>query len=776
MSVPLRVAVTLEQCWHRVPGGTATSALRSVAALDERDDVAVLGVSARHAEPPAPAFRPTVPMRQVPLPRLAMYESWHWLGQPRLERSTGAVDVVHATGMAVPPTRAPLVVTVHDLAFVHDPSQYTRRGVSFFRRAIELARRRADLVVCPSEATIADCLDHGFDPARLRHVPWGVDATAATPADVTRVRAGYGLDRPYVLWLGTIEPRKNLGVLLDAFGRVADDVDLVLAGPTGWHEDLAGRLERLGPRAHAVGFVPQGDLPALMAGASLFCYPSVREGFGMPVLEAMAQGVAVVTSAGTAMAELVEPPDRARAGLLVDPTDPAALGHTLNELLADDAARAELGAVGRDRAAVATWSRTAQLLADCYREAATLGRSHPSTPGWAPRAAPGGARDRRAGGVAHIGWNLLWMDPGVVGGSEEYTVRLLGALLDASPTDLRVTAFVNRNLVEVYPALWDRLDTVVAPVSGSSRLARVAAESTWLAVELERRRVDLTHHLGGTVPVVRPGPVVVTIHDLQPLAMPEHFAPVKRAYIRRALPFAARHAARIVTLTEFTRADIVARLHARREDVAVVPSGITVPDGPPPVEEIAAVLARYDLTDRPFFVYPAITYPHKNHVTLLHAFAGVLGAHPEAVLVLTSGSAQSEEVMWATADRLGIREAIRRPGRIPRGDLDTMYWAATAMVFPSRFEGFGLPVLEAMARRCPVVAADTTALPEVVGDAGLLVGALDVSGWTTAMRQLLDDPAVGDRLRTVGLVRAATYGWERAVDEVCAVYREVSAR
>ncbi|MEZ5134415.1 MAG: glycosyltransferase family 1 protein [Acidimicrobiales bacterium] len=381
MPVPLRVAVTLEQCWHRVPGGTATSALRSTAALAARRDVEVVGVAARHDGPPPEDLRPAVPVRHVPLPRAAMYESWHLLHQPRIERTTGPVDVVHATGMAVPPTAAPLVVTVHDLAFLHDPTQFTRRGVRFFHQAIELARRSASLVVCPSEATMADCVAHGFDPDRLRLVPWGVDADQATDEAVDRVRAAHGLARRYVLWVGTIEPRKNLETLLDAFGRVDPDVDLVLAGPSGWHTDLAARLERLGPRARALGFVPANDLPALMAGADVLCYPSVREGFGMPVLEAMAQTTAIVTSAGTAMAELVAPPASAPAGVLVDPTDAVALGHELNRVLGDDALRAAYGVAGR---ALAEGGRGSAPPAP---SSSAIGR-RPSSSWWRPLAAP----------------------------------------------------------------------------------------------------------------------------------------------------------------------------------------------------------------------------------------------------------------------------------------------------------------------------------------------------------------------------------------------------
>src|SRR6478736_4944076 len=117
MERPLRVAVTLEQCWRAV--------LESVRALQSHSDLDLVGVSARHAGPPPAAWTPTIPVAALPLPRLALYEAWHWLRRPPVERATGPVDVIHATGMAMPPASAPIVVTVHDLAFVRDPSQFT---------------------------------------------------------------------------------------------------------------------------------------------------------------------------------------------------------------------------------------------------------------------------------------------------------------------------------------------------------------------------------------------------------------------------------------------------------------------------------------------------------------------------------------------------------------------------------------------------------------------------------------------------------------------------
>ncbi len=360
------VAVTLEQCWHAVPGGTAWSTLELVRALDARDDVELIGVAARHRRPPPAPWTPPIEVRQLPLPRNVLYETWHapLLRWPRVERATGPVDVVHATAVAFPAATASIVVTIHDLAFLHDRQLATRHGHRFFRRGLELARRHARLVMCPSQATIDECVDAGIEADRLRLVPWGVTPPTVTKDDVSAVLERYKIDRPYVLFVGTVEPRKNLPRLLDAFARVPNDVDLVLAGPTGWNASIDAQLTALGPRVHALGFVGRSDLDGLVAAASVFCYPSIREGFGLPVLEAMAQGAPVVTSAGTATAEVA-----GDAGLLVDPLDVDDIARATATLLDDRAEAARLGEAGRDRAKAFTWERSAELVVEVYREA-----------------------------------------------------------------------------------------------------------------------------------------------------------------------------------------------------------------------------------------------------------------------------------------------------------------------------------------------------------------------------------------------------------------------
>jgi glycosyltransferase involved in cell wall biosynthesis len=251
---------------------------------------------------------------------------------------------------------------VHDLAWRHAPDQFTKRGVDVFDRSLALVRRRAALVLCSSRATIADCIDAGLDEAKLRHVPLGVDATPVAAADVARARRTYGLADEHLLFVGTLEPRKNLRRLVEAHRLLPDAPPLTIVGAAGWGDgDAVG--DSTEGRVRFLGFVPSADLPALYASASALCYPSLREGYGLPVLEAMAQGTPVVTSRGTSTEEAA-----GGAAVLVDPLDVESIAAGIADALDRSAG---LAALGRARAAEATWAATAEATAAAYREAAT---------------------------------------------------------------------------------------------------------------------------------------------------------------------------------------------------------------------------------------------------------------------------------------------------------------------------------------------------------------------------------------------------------------------
>lgn len=358
--VELRVAMTLEQLWHDVPGGTGVAAVGMAGALT-RAGIDVVGVSAMHRR--APKIESPVEVRRLPLPRLALYESWHRLRRPHVQRATGDVDVIHATSFAIPPRSAPLVVTVHDLAFLTYPDFFTARGVSFFMKGLELTSSDADMIVCPSDATKRHCLQQGLPEEKLRVVPLGVEARSATEDEIARVRDRYGLSGDYVMWTGTIEPRKNLRGLAKAFASADVDADLVLVGPRGWNEDLREVARPIAARTKPLGFVPAEDLAPLYAGARVFCFPSLMEGFGFPVLEAMAQGTVVVTSRGTSTEEL-----GGDVAVLVDPEDPTDLRAGIEAAFRDDEVRRRARERGPERAAAYGWDRTAAGLMAVYEE------------------------------------------------------------------------------------------------------------------------------------------------------------------------------------------------------------------------------------------------------------------------------------------------------------------------------------------------------------------------------------------------------------------------
>ncbi|MFN2490209.1 MAG: glycosyltransferase family 4 protein [Actinomycetota bacterium] len=374
-----------------------------------------------------------------------------------------------------------------------------------------------------------------------------------------------------------------------------------------------------------------------------------------------------------------------------------------------------------------------------------------------------------------VGINLLWLVPGVVGGSETYTARLLNGLAERY-SDLDYTLFALPEFGAAYPDLVRTFRTVYAPVSGRRKPARVlAGENTWLVRQCRRRKIDLVHHAGGIVPLVRAARPVLTIHDLQYLIYPEYFTRSKLSYLRSMLPRSAEAARLVLTPSEFTRRTVIERLGIDPNIVVVVPHGIS------PSEEVipsAGARERYGIAG-PFFLYPAATYPHKNHLMLIEAFARLLDSHPEATLVLTGAKGSMQ---WGTARstaggiaeevrKHGIEERVRPLGFVPRADLEALYASAVALTFPSRFEGFGAPLLEAWSRGCPVIAADATALPEIVGDAGYLLSPDNPEEWANAMWDLLEDEDLRLIYARAGAERAKRFTWSRSADVLEDSYR-----
>ncbi len=365
--------------------------------------------------------------------------------------------------------------------------------------------------------------------------------------------------------------------------------------------------------------------------------------------------------------------------------------------------------------------------------------------------------------------NLLWLVPGQVGGTEESTISSLLGLAALAPPDLDLRGLALEVLAAAHPEVAGALPLDLLRLSGRSRPARIVAESTWLAARTGD--ADLVHHAGGTAPIRSRAPYVVTLHDLQPLLAADDRGPrthgrVKRGYLSTVVPRSLRAARRVIVPSAFVRRSVIDRLDLDHSQVVVVPHGVERTAGTPGEE-----LSRRHGLDGPVVLYPAITYPHKDHATLVDAFARALVDHPTALLVLTGRADSAEADLLARIDRLGISSRVRRLGRVPAADLAGLLDLATVVAVPSRYEGFGLPAAEGLAHGAVVVASDATSLPEVVGDAGILVAPGDVAAWAEALGAVLGDPARRDALGRAGLARAAEFGRAANAAALAAVYR-----
>jgi glycosyltransferase involved in cell wall biosynthesis len=363
----------------------------------------------------------------------------------------------------------------------------------------------------------------------------------------------------------------------------------------------------------------------------------------------------------------------------------------------------------------------------------------------------------------HVGFNLVFMVPGQTGGMEVAARALIPALRDAAP-GARFTAFVNREAAGEDVGV----ETVVVPVEATSRVEWVRGEQQLLPGLARRAGCDVVHSLASTAPAHGRFVRVTTIHDLNYLLVPDAHFGLRGLGMRVLVPLAARRSHRVVADSESTRRDLVERLRLPAGKIDVVPLGLGRPatEAPTPAAELRG---RYRLDDRPLVLSLSAKRPHKNLRGLLDAL-GRIPPERRPLLVLPGYPTPHEEELKAHAAALGVDGDVRFPGWTSAADVEGLFALCAAFVFPSFYEGFGLPVLEAMARGVPVACSDRASLPELAGDAALLFDPDDPAAIAAAIERLLGDPAEAQRLRAAGRVRAARFSWARAAELTLATY------
>jgi len=376
----------------------------------------------------------------------------------------------------------------------------------------------------------------------------------------------------------------------------------------------------------------------------------------------------------------------------------------------------------------------------------------------------------------HIGLNahLLSLTETYRGAGINWYIRNLLTYLPRVDHDNRYTAFLgDRRFTS------SELTLKVSRLPTSRPVVRIFWEQGVQPFALQKERVDLLHALAFVTPLLSPCPAVVTIYDLSFILYPDSFKRAKCFYLSLFTRLSAGKARRVIAISQSTQRDVVRLLGVPPDKVEVVYCGLDEAFRPLDEDRVAAFRSKRGLPER-FILFVGTIEPRKNVTRLIEAFATLRPCDPAtlrpcdpATLKLVIGGAKGwfYEDVFARVEELGLEDKVMFPGYIPASELPLWHNAAELFVYPSLYEGFGLPPLEAMACGTPVVAANTSSLPEVVGQAGLTVDPLDVEGLAEAMRRALGDEALRQEMRERGLQRAKGFSWTKTAQETVQVYR-----
>jgi alpha-1,3-rhamnosyl/mannosyltransferase len=366
----------------------------------------------------------------------------------------------------------------------------------------------------------------------------------------------------------------------------------------------------------------------------------------------------------------------------------------------------------------------------------------------------------------NIAVNMLWCVPGAVGGSEEYFIRQLHGLVEIE-APFNVTVYAPKGFSTAHKDLSSAIQIVEAPSRCTSRELRVLLENTWLVSQT--KSADMVHHGGGTLPSRGKSTTLLTIHDVQYLTYPEYFSAVKLRYLKNRVPSAIRRASVVAAPSNYVREGIERSFGIDRSRTAVIRHGLEPAIGAHKTSE-TQLRTRFNLGSSRVLLIPAITHPHKNHEFLLRLLANEW-SNEDVKLVMVGGEGLAESRIQSLIAELQIAHKVVRSGRVNAADRDGLIAMAEALVFPSKYEGFGAPVLEAMALGTPVISSDCASLPEVIGDGGLVLP-LNPAAWAGALESVRSQRA---SLVQHGLRRAEDFTSAKSAQDLVVAYEKTLA-
>ena len=366
-----------------------------------------------------------------------------------------------------------------------------------------------------------------------------------------------------------------------------------------------------------------------------------------------------------------------------------------------------------------------------------------------------------------VALNLVFLVPGETGGMETYARELIPRL--AAVPGLDLLALVNREAADADDGPWGRVVPMeVVPVRARNRIEWVRGEQQHVPRLADRAGAHVVHSLASTAPLRGRARRITTIHDLNYKLVPDTHFGLRGLGMRVLVPAAARRSHRIVVDAASTRDDLVTHLGVSAAKVDVVPLGVAVEPAAPAVDE-TTLRAKLGLGERPVAISVSAKRPHKNIARLLDALAAI-PAERRPMLVVPGYPTPYEAQLREHAQHAGVAGDVVWPAWLSAAELEGLYALATLVVFPSLYEGFGLPVLEAMARGVPVATSNRSSLPEVAGDAALVFDPEDIDAIQAAIERLLADAGERERLRAAGRERVRAFTWERTATMTAASY------
>ena len=377
-------------------------------------------------------------------------------------------------------------------------------------------------------------------------------------------------------------------------------------------------------------------------------------------------------------------------------------------------------------------------------------------------------------GLLNVGVNLVYLRPGNVGGSETYTRELIRHMQELPGVSL--TLFCNKESFDTFePA--DRTRVVLVSERKFSGVNRVVDENVVLLKHLRKAQIDVLFSPANIGAPALPNriPQVVTVHDLQHVALKEHFSWSKR--MARSLMFRVScwRCRRIVAVSEHTRRDVVKEFKLPPAKVVTIYEGVD-PNLRAPDDRVDATLERFDLGRRSYLYFPAMLTPHKNHAVLLEALATAFPAGGGPQLIFSGKPTEYLAELERLIEERGLGGRVRYLGYVTRAEVLDLMTGCLAVTYPSSFEGFGLPILEAMSCGAPVIASSASSIPEVAGDAAVLVPPDDPAGWAEAVTRLTGDSGFAGELAARGAAQVARFSWSACASATVEVLEAAAGR